>query len=166
MREVRCIECGEAFETDAARVHFCSLRCRLDASVQKGAPDECWPWTKFTARGYGKITTYDREAQKWVTQRAHRVAFEQYIGPISDGMIVMHRCDNPKCCNPHHLTLGTQPDNLTDMAKKGRGGRKIDAETAIQIRNDPRSSRLVASSFGVSPSLVKQIKAGTIWAGI
>lgn len=166
MRIVECTECKTSFETDAATAPFCSMRCRLRANIDVGGKDDCWPWKKFTHRGYGRVTSYDRETGKWKTERAHRLVYLHEVGPIPDGLVVMHSCDNPKCCNPNHLTLGTQARNLIDMAEKGRAGRKIDAETARKIRDDKRSSRAAAAAFGVSPSLVKQIRSGAIWSHI
>jgi hypothetical protein len=52
--------------------------------------------------------------------KAHRVAWTLANGPIPAGMHVLHTCDNPPCCNPGHLWLGTQADNMADMARKGR----------------------------------------------
>lgn len=49
------------------------------------------------------------------------MAYELTKGHIPAGMIVMHTCDNPPCCNPSHLVLGTQAENLADMRAKGRG---------------------------------------------
>ncbi len=51
---------------------------------------------------------------------AHRMAYELYVGPIPDGMCVLHRCDNPGCVNPEHLWLGTQLENVIDRDKKNR----------------------------------------------
>lgn len=50
----------------------------------------------------------------------HRVAYEHKNGPIPKGMVLMHLCDNPACCNPGHLTLGTKKDNTHDAVLKGR----------------------------------------------
>jgi hypothetical protein len=52
--------------------------------------------------------------------RSHRFAYELEHGPIPDGLFVLHRCDNRKCCNPKHLFIGTQADNMHDMDAKGR----------------------------------------------
>lgn len=78
-------------------------------------PDECWPWTgAVTGKGYGKISLAYRH------RNAHRVAFELWHGPIPDGLLVCHRCDNRPCCNPAHLFVGTAKDNAEDMMAKGR----------------------------------------------
>lgn len=52
--------------------------------------------------------------------KAHRFSYESFIGPIPDGMYVLHKCDNTICCNPNHLFIGTQFDNVQDMIRKGR----------------------------------------------
>jgi hypothetical protein len=55
-----------------------------------------------------------------ITTGTHRLAWELANGPIPPGMQVLHRCDNPRCCNPEHLFVGTQQDNMADMALKKR----------------------------------------------
>lgn len=90
---------------------------RFWASVAQGGPDDCWLWQgKVNKRrmGYGVL--------KWRTKekRAHRVAYELTHGAIPDGMMVLHKCDTPPCCNPSHLFLGTAADNCRDACAKGR----------------------------------------------
>lgn len=87
---------------------------KVDSS---GGPGACWTWTaSCKIKGYGQISAGGRERPLL----AHRVAWEITNGPIGVGSVVCHSCDNPKCCNPAHLFLGTQAENLQDMTDKGR----------------------------------------------
>lgn len=77
--------------------------------------DECWEWDgALFSNGYGSIRIGSRRGL------THRIAYELKFGPIPNGLYVLHSCDNPKCCNPNHLFLGTQLDNMHDMHKKKR----------------------------------------------
>lgn len=104
---------------------------RLREGVDTSAgPDGCWPWTgaKVKKTGYGRIGYLSQ------VLGAHQVAWSISTGqPIPTGrvgagrLLIMHTCDNPICCNPRHLKLGTALDNVRDMLQKGRGrsfGRK------------------------------------------
>lgn len=76
---------------------------------------DCWEWQGYLmANGYGVIV--DVRAKKLV----HRAMYEIIHGPIPDGLFCCHRCDNPKCCRPEHLFLGTHRENMDDMDSKGR----------------------------------------------
>lgn len=87
---------------------------RFAAGVDRsGGQGACWPWTRSGER-YGRFHVHPR------TVSTHRYAYEQEFGPIPDGMCVCHRCDNPRCCNPAHLFLGTTQDNTADRHAKGR----------------------------------------------
>lgn len=90
---------------------------RLHAGL-RAEPGGCIAWTKAKyAFGYGRINKGARGAGVAST---HRVSWELANGPVPDGMYVLHRCDNPPCCNPEHLFLGTLSDNTQDMLSKGR----------------------------------------------
>lgn len=107
-----------------------SVHERFAARFQVDAATGCWNWQgPKTAKGYGRIAgvVIDgvRHTENERAMLAHRVAWLLYRGPIppsasAHGTVVMHKCDNPACVNPHHLMLGTQADNVRDMIEKGR----------------------------------------------
>lgn len=88
---------------------------RFWAKANVLGPDECWLWrASVTSRGYGRFRLHGK------SRGAHCVAWLLDRGPIPPGQLVLHRCDVPLCCNPAHLFLGTQGDNVADMDAKGR----------------------------------------------
>lgn len=89
---------------------------RFEAKINK--TDSCWLWTAAKyVDGYGAFRLRDPRRQ----ERAHRVAWQIYHGPIPSGQHVLHRCDVRECVNPEHLWLGTNLDNIRDRQRKGRG---------------------------------------------
>lgn len=78
----------------------------------------CWEWTGSTGGRDGR-GTISIDGKKY---QAHRVVFELFNGEIADGMVVRHRCDNPICCNPTHLVIGTKSMNTLDMYERDRMG--------------------------------------------
>jgi len=81
------------------------------------APSGCWEWTGWTAHGYGYFRHDD--GRDW---RAPRASYELFVGPIPEGMNVLHHCDNPPCVRPDHLYAGTSSDNMRDCVVRGRHG--------------------------------------------
>lgn len=80
----------------------------------------CWEWQGTrNSGGYGTLSGNENGLL------AHRVAYEILVGEIPKGMFVCHKCDNPPCCNPSHLFLGTPKDNIRDMIDKGRHGDQL-----------------------------------------
>lgn len=79
--------------------------------------DGCWKWVGAKSQGYGYIQIGGRKDK---VIRAHRLSYMLEHGEIPDGHIVRHKCDNPECCNPEHLEIGTMLDNSQDMVKRRR----------------------------------------------
>jgi hypothetical protein len=83
--------------------------------VTKSDSEHCWPWTSVKdSAGYGLVNVKKKRLS------ASRIAWKLANGPIPEGLFVLHRCDNPPCCNPAHLFLGTKSDNTQDCLRKGR----------------------------------------------
>jgi hypothetical protein len=135
----------------------------------------CWEWCASKDRGYGQL----KAAGKIL--KAHRVAYELFIGKIPEGMFVCHTCDNPGCVNPAHLFVGTHQDNMDDMRRKGRRkgrGTKAKGEkhylaklTESQVREirelytpyGKYSQSKLAEMFGVSPMTISDIINNRTW---
>lgn len=148
---------------------------RLRKHAPVGEPDECWEWKAKAkhAHGYGIINLGTGEG----TMLAHRLAFTLANGPIPAGVKVLHRCDNPPCTNPAHLFLGSQADNMHDMADKGRASRGEDHHGRKLVADDVRWIRMVyargrytqpelARRFGVRQSAISGIVNHRLWRHI
>jgi len=143
---------------------FCSLACAVWNGVKRGRKSECWEWQGTTVYGYGQFSFKQKR------YRANRAAYEAHYGVDPGDMFVCHRCDNPTCCNPHHLFLGTVEDNTADMVAKGRSARgwrhnktKLDIEDVRYIRKAHESGASLARRYGVSGAAISSIKAGKNW---
>jgi len=133
---------------------------------------DCWIYVGSKDKdGYGLIKNNQH------LMKSHRVAWElTHKSEIPDGMMICHYCDNPPCCNPYHLFLGTMLDNARDMIDKGRkvsspgernGATKLTWEHVARIRSIYTTGEVtqakLASDFGVSQSLIGLIVRGDIW---
>ena len=151
------------------------------------AEDGCWNWQGgLDKRRRGRISMYGRP------RLAHREVWRFVHGPIQNGKVLCHRCDNPQCVNPEHLYVGTQRDNMRDMMERqghwterepkralrlGResgakndwtGGErnpkaKLTQQQVDWIRRDPRATRYIAADYGVHGSTIRRIKRGRLW---
>jgi len=130
----------------------------------------CWVWTggKFTD-GYGNIGTSKG------ARRAHRVSYELYVGPIPEGMQVLHSCDNPSCINPAHLSVGTCADNMRDRDTKGRhvprpgvlnGAAKLNEADVRLIRISPLSTTELAGILEVCTHTIRRVRTNTSWSHV
>lgn len=133
-------------------------------------PTGCWRWLGgSTVQGYGRFTCVDLG---YVNKPAHRVCYEAFVGPIPNGLNLLHSCDNPWCVNYSHLWPGTQAENVQDAAMKGHMGKcrgssrplaKITETEAALIRHDARPQRTIALDYGISQPIVSRIKSGQLW---
>lgn len=131
---------------------------------------QCWPWTGgCTVDGYGRLLWRGRN---WI---ASRLAYATFVGKIPKGIQVCHTCDNPPCCNPAHLFLGTPADNAKDMVAKGRGGiargerqahhklTEMDVRRIRQLHQEGFSYPQIAARFPVNVSTVCTICLRKTW---
>lgn len=148
------------------------LEVRFWKFVEKAGPDDCWLWTGAKAPGgYGKIGAGTGRS----VVRAHRVSWEIANGrTIPDGMLVMHRCDNPPCVNPAHLSLGDHSANAVDMVAKGRkhqhfatgsdhGLAVLNPDLVRYIRSCAKPTRQLARELGVDRGTIQHVRAGKTW---
>ena len=145
---------------------------------------ECWPWKgHLSDKGYGVWETANPRRRMY----AHRTAYELLVGSVPDGLQVLHACDNPPCCRPDHLWLGTHADNMADMKAKGRaksggsfkahpgernGNAKLN-EAAVKFiravykpRHPEFGARALGRHFDVSHAKVSQIVLRKAWAHV
>lgn len=139
----------------------------------------CWIFMgALNDSGYGIVGKGGRGSGN---DRAHRVTYQYFRGPIPDGMFVCHHCDVPSCCNPEHLFLGTNNDNMRDCREKGRAskpprnphvvgvvhpGAKLDDEKVRLIRELRREGwtlQALADKFGVGDVTIHHITKRNRW---
>ena len=146
-------------------------KIRFEQKVEKIPEAGCWIWngSMVKSTGYGLAPRGDKRTC------AHRLSYELFVGPIPKNSLVLHHCDVRCCVNPSHLFLGDYRDNHLDMQKKGRTNytrgetnpaSKLTQEKVIAIRKDQRRHREIAKEFGISGSVVSEVKAGKAWAHI
>lgn len=152
----------------------CELESSFWSRISVGDESECWPVKG--AYIYGVVW---HKGRRW---RAHRLAYTLTKGPIPNGLYVCHTCDNPPCCNPNHLWVGTAGQNNTDRHRKGRSVKKArpgPAETQVRgerqhlaklkewqvriILTNSRSCGQLARDFNVNASTVERVRRRETW---
>jgi len=128
----------------------------------------CWIW-----HGSKNKDNYGVYSANGVTYLAHRLAWLLIKGSIPDGKIIMHSCDNPACCNPEHLSIGTHMDNAIDRLSKNRGAKgesintaKLTESDVLKIRElfaDGVSGLALSVEYDVRPSTIYRISNGEYW---
>jgi hypothetical protein len=133
----------------------------------------CWIWMgALFDDGYG---AFKLNGQK----RAHRAAYQLFVGEVPTGMFICHRCDTPACVNPAHLFPGSHADNTLDMMRKGRNGiisekkkgerhhaARLTEDQVRSIRADPRSNQELAPIYGVRWKTIWQVRRRDSWKHI
>lgn len=145
---------------------------RLWSGITRGDISECWPWSgPLDSYGYGQFRVGG------VKYRAHRLVWEATTGKsIPDGMVMRHSCHCRRCCNPHHLSIGTNADNTADMVAAGRQARgdkshlaKFTSDDVRRIRSwrdEGASLSTIAAEFGVYKSTIRDIVRRKTWKHI
>lgn len=144
---------------------------RFWSRVNRLGTNDCWEWTAYrTADGHGQIKMCGKATH------AHRAAYQMLVGEIGEGLVVRHTCDNPGCCNPAHLLLGTHEDNVRDRVARNRSARgvdngrsKLDPDKVLEIKARLAAGETcygIAKSYGVDPGSIRQIKNGKNWAWV
>jgi hypothetical protein len=126
----------------------------------------CWEFKGHrTPLGYGRVSNV----------YTHRIAYERAFGPIPEGLLICHRCDNPPCCNPAHLFVGSHAENMADAAAKGRKGGEwsgmavLTNDCVLEIRRRVAAGETqasVARAFGVSSATVNRIVLRKTWTRV
>jgi hypothetical protein len=177
-----CVKCGKPFSRNPHYSQkqwdlsqFCGRECSTRRFAAQNPMDgffshisidpvtRCWNWIGARDEaGYGLFRR----------NRAHRHLFQQAVGDIPPGVLVLHRCDNPGCVSPAHLFLGNHQDNVDDMLLKGRGNKargeaagnaRLTADDVINIRRDDRTQEKIASDYGVAQTTISAIKRKLNW---
>jgi hypothetical protein len=143
-----------------------------DQVDRSSGPDSCWPWLGFIAPdGYGRVWWRGKVVQ------AHKIALELATGPLDPGLMALHKCDNPPCCNPGCLSSGTNADNMLDKKVKGRSARgtqsgrsKLTEADVLEIRRayaaGESSQPRLAAKFHVHAALISRVVNRRNWKHI
>lgn len=140
-------------------------RARFWSKVKTGNLAHCWPW-----RGSKSDMGYGCYKFLGATRAAHRIAYAIATESWPEDMVVRHRCDNPSCCNPSHLKIGTHADNVADRVRRKRsaygeraGRAKLTEAQVLSIADDPRDAITIAKDYPVSVDTIRSIKQKRIW---
>jgi hypothetical protein len=168
-----CGACSKQLH-NRAKGKYC-LTCMSAASIQerfwpkvnKHTLTGCWEWMGFRNNwGYGQ---FKQDSVKIVF--AHRFSYQLKHGPIPEGAILRHHCDNAGCVNPDHLELGTASDNSQDMLRRDRCHQaKVTVALVKKLKamgRPPRGKiKPLAESLGLSYSILLHIFNGRTWTEI
>ncbi|MCA9073201.1 MAG: HNH endonuclease [Planctomycetaceae bacterium] len=139
---------------------------RFWSKVDKAGIGECWLWTDHVDKdGYGPFTV-----SKGNRYKSTRIAYFIHHGKDPGDLLICHKCNNPTCCNPHHLYAGTCKDNLSQASNESRMScgenhhkSKLSDGQVKQIRMSTESCVSLAKEFGVTNQTISNIKNNKTW---
>jgi hypothetical protein len=154
-------------KVDGRTTRWPPIEERLGAKLVR-QPNGCLEWTGLTdADGYGRIGLDYRNVG------THRVAWELHNGPLPERTQVCHHCDNPPCCDPDHLFLGTNAENMVDKVAKKRHrfgetstNLKLTQAQVVEIRGRVvagAAQKPLAAEYGVTPQAINLIVKRRNW---
>jgi len=144
---------------------------RFEARIERVPFSGCWVWMGYAKPPWGYGVTALNNASIF----AHRLAWILFVGEIPEGLLVCHHCDVPCCVNPKHLFLGTNDDNMKDMARKGRSRRptgeinprcRLTESQALEILRLSATGETIASlsrMFGVNSGTIHHLVKRKNW---
>lgn len=174
-----CKRCGAHFTVERIdrRREYCGAPAcakapgiaRFWAGVVKS--EGCWEWSgRVGTHGYGVLHAGG------VRETTHRFSYELHYGPIPDGMLVLHHCDNRRCVRPDHIYAGTRMDNVIDMTVRDRrndaigeasSSAKLTAAEVREIRDlaasRVMSKRAIGRAYGLGHTTINSLVAGKTW---
>ena len=139
---------------------------RFLAKIEQRGENDCWEWTAGKRDGYGRFRIGEN------LYVATRLMWRLTHGVDPAGQLVLHTCDNPACCNPGHLFLGTDEDNNRDKEAKRRGNHpagesngltKLTTEEVITIYHSSDPPTALARKYGVTDANIRSIQEGRSW---
>lgn len=141
---------------------------RFTGLVRYAKADSCWEFAgALNSDGYGSFGMGGKVIG------SHRAAWIFAKGKIPAGKHVLHRCDNPSCCNPNHLFLGSHIDNMRDRRAKDRiprgecaGNAKLTEAQVREIRSASGAQRAIGRRYGISGPQVHMIRSRKSWAHV
>lgn len=142
---------------------------RVLSKIKVAKDSECWEWTASKRGGYGRVNLQGE--LYGVTRLIWRLCY----GSDPGGGLILHKCDNPSCCNPNHLFIGSDSHNNQDKEMKGRGNHPVGKDVAtsklteadvLDIFHSPQSNKDLAAQYGVSDRAINCIKLGKTWSHI
>lgn len=173
-KKIVCPRCGNTFKPNRIDQNYCSNYCsplqtgllsyadraahRLAQRIEPPTEKGCWEWSGCI----NPTTAYGRASWNQKSRQVHRIVWMLVYGEIPRGKSVLHKCDNPPCCNPYHLYLGTPADNAHDRKTRNRGNRhhsftKQEVELIRATFTSNSDITAMAIQYNVHPTTIYKI---------